>query len=175
MRVRRLWIDSNAGRRPKDLSQLSNAAKRSGGAVQLAAHAQVHLEMCRYMRARWGDAFDATTVATTLEELGLHIEPLFVGATTADRWADRLFQLYPTDDDWQQAKRQAAGSQGTRRVSMTVDWWMALAIDDLRVAGHDDRVVTFDKGSDWADLRRKGIVLDLRGALAWIAQASSAG
>lgn len=117
MSVRRLWIDSNAGRRPKDLSQLSNAAKNSGGAMQLAAHAQVHLEMCRYLRTTLGDAFDATTVTQKLEELGLHIEPLFVGATVADRWAERLFQLYPTDDDWQQAKRQAARSQGRGRVS----------------------------------------------------------
>lgn len=100
---------------------------------------------------------------------GVQFHDLRVNLDVARRWSERLFERFPTDDSWQNEKRRALhltaqGLAGSRNTPMTVDWWIALSIEDAP----DAYAVTADTGPEWSALRDDARVLSLSDAMTWL-------
>jgi hypothetical protein len=73
----------------------------------------------------------------------------------AERWAELLYQRYPTSEGWKEAKLLAVKAklpEGTslpaRRVPMTTDWLIALEVEH-----HAATMIVEDQGEEWGALR----------------------
>ena len=150
---RLLWLDSTVARDPERLKRLCRLARSTGWTPHV--HPQVHLEQARgvavWCRAH-GRVFSAETLRSFLAQHGIEAPSFALDLETAKRWGTRLAERYPTDPDWQEAKRRSLGAHGGRRVPMTCDWWIALVAED----DPDAVVVTDDRGVEWAVLATEG-------------------
>ncbi|WP_433933109.1 hypothetical protein AB3662_02805 [Sorangium cellulosum] len=160
----RLWIDTNAARSVAAIEELCSLAGSRG--VEVVVHAQVYLERRRQMRAHAGTRFSEARFDGFLRQCGIHIVDIHLDHPTAARWADDLFQRYPTDAAWEQAKQRTLGGELRAdfkvvpgKMPMTTDWLIALAVEDDAAS----RIITRDEGEEWRRLREG----EPRRALTW--------
>jgi hypothetical protein len=146
-----LWLDSNVAWSPGKVRALATLAEKKG--VRVVVHAQVHLEIWRQRNVRDGAEFDAQMIGSFLHQLGIQVFDAMLDRTAAERWGERLAQRY--GNEWPRAKLEAVKARlpdGTslpaRRVPMTTDWLVALAVED-----HDGFIAVEDKRGEWATLR----------------------
>lgn len=146
-----LWLDTNVAWSAKDVRELATLARKKG--VRVVVHAQVHLEIWRQRNVKDGADFDAQLVDSYLRQLGIEVFDAMLDRTAAERWGERLARRY--EKGWPDAKLSAVKARlpgGTtlpaRRVPMTTDWLVALAVED-----HDGFIAVEDKGEEWKGLR----------------------
>ncbi|WP_437531388.1 hypothetical protein WME79_02410 [Sorangium sp. So ce726] len=93
----RLWLDTNAARSVPNLRRLCGLARSRG--VDVVVHAQVYLEMRRQKRVLYGEGFKEMLFDDLLQRLPIRVVDIHFDQPTAARWADGLWQRYPTDRD----------------------------------------------------------------------------
>jgi hypothetical protein len=170
----RLWIDTNSARKAVPLRDLARLGKEKG--VQIAIHPQVYLEMRRHMRA-WcrarGVLFDEGAFDGLLEQAEIAVIALKFDQLTAGAWADELARRYPTDKDWELAKKSTIGGQLRAdfevlpgKVPMTTDWLIALTVEGEPAS----RIITMDTKEEWRALHAMvpPRALSWEEALAWL-------
>ncbi|WP_437297550.1 hypothetical protein [Sorangium sp. So ce426] len=150
----RLWIDTNAARSVIDIEKLCILA--GSKRVEVVIHAQVYLERRRQMRVSKGARFSEVRFDGLLRQFGIQIIDIHLDHPTAARWADSLCQRYPTDRDWELAKKRTLGGELNAdfkvipgKMPMTTDWLIALAVEDDPAS----RIITHDEGEEWQRLR----------------------
>jgi hypothetical protein len=148
-----LWLDSNIVRNATWVREIVELAGPAG--VRVVVHAQVHLELCRQLREKFGAGFDPASVAGYVEAAGFVVEDGSYSREDAEAWAAQIHQRYPTAAAWKAAKLSAVRGQlpagaalPARGVPMTTDWLIALTVE--RRGGF---VAVDDKGEEWAALR----------------------
>jgi hypothetical protein len=167
-----VWIDSNVAFDPSKVRRLAELAQQKG--VRLLVHAQVHLEICRQQRVKHGAKFSPTLIDSFLDTLGIQVAEARLDRGAAERWAELLYQRYPTSDKWKAAKLLAvkaklpeSTSLPARRVPMTTDWLIALEVEHRAAV-----VVVEDQGEEWSTLRSKApcCALSFEEALRWLSE-----
>jgi len=110
-----------------------------------------------------------------LEESGILVFEMHVVRSTAAEWADKLFERYPTHEEWESAKKATLGGDLSRgfvvlpgQMPMTTDWLVALQVESDPMSF----VITEDQGEEWIALRstspRRALSWDE--ALEWLQQ-----
>lgn len=167
---RELWLDANVARSPQKVRQLANLARAKGIAVLV--HAQVHLEICRQVRQRNGDAFDPQLIDSFLAGLDIAVAEAKLDRSTAEAWAEMIHRRYPTDSAWKAAKLSVVrarlpedASVSADRVPFTTDWLVALEVERREVF-----IAVEDKGEEWRALREGSPkrALSYDEAVAWL-------
>lgn len=150
----RLWIDTNVARSVTAIEALCSLAGSKG--VEVVVHAQVYLERRRQMRVRSGNKFSEVRFDSFLRQHGILIADIHLDQPTTARWADGLYQRYPTDAAWELAKQRTLGGELRAdfkvlpgKMPMTTDWLIALAVEDDATS----RIITHDEGEEWRRLR----------------------
>ena len=76
--------------------------------------------------------------------------------STASTFADALHRRYPTNKDWELAKKNTLGGDLRAdykvvpgKMPMTTDWLIALAVE----LDPESRIITEDKKEEWRHLR----------------------
>ena len=152
----RLWVDTNSARSVVGLSELASLARAKG--VPIAIHPQVYLERRRQMRAECtknGSRFKASIFDGFLRREKIVFVDFHFDQATAGTWADELDRRYPTDNDWELAKKSTIGGQLRAdfevlpgKVPMTADWLIALTVESEPAS----RIITTDKKEEWRAL-----------------------
>lgn len=168
-----LWIDSSVARKPAQVRELGERARRH--AVALRVHPIVHFEQCRQVRAHGraaGRAFDPVLMESFLGRYSIAVADVPMSRANAESWAERIDGWFPTNDAWREAKRAALHARlpehtklDAEAVPSTVDWLIALAVEDAP----DVRIAVEDKGAEWKTLRAANRALSFPDALAWVA------
>jgi hypothetical protein len=166
----RLWLDTSVTRAPGHLRMIATEAYRRG--IPVLVHAHVHLETCRHYRCRFGANYSPDTVDVMLRDLHIDVADMNLDRPTAERWAQRLHALFPSDAAWQTAKLATIGGELREGFAtlpgdmpMTTDWWVALQVEEAP----PDRVAVEDRGHEWEALRLGGRALSAAEATAWLA------
>ena len=165
----RLWLDSTVARIPRQIEDLSDLATPRGIKIVVSAH--IYLEQYRRERTRSGERFSIEIFNGFLKRLGLEVMEISLTRQLAERWGERLYKSYPTNDLWQGAKRKSVkaklpdGAINERhRIPMTADWLVALQVED----DAEGYVVTDDKGPEWDALRKEGRAKKLEEVKSWL-------
>ena len=152
LRLAGILIDTTEirGRRHRRLCR--EAARRG---IPVYVSAITHGEILRHIRTelpKTGGQYSPVTVAQSLADLG--IEVTSVDERVAATFAEAVWGLWPTDEEWQERKRARcramlglgdnAGNPGAR-CSATSDWFIAAT-----AAAHDWLMVTDDRGDEFA-------------------------
>ncbi len=166
-----LWIDTNAARSAPELEKLSRLAQPKG--VDVVIHPQVYLERRRQQQAHLGARFSEKIFDKFLQRCNIRVVPFFLDQATSASWADELHRRYPTDEEWEAAKKRTIG--GSLKpgfavmpgwMPMTTDWFISLVVE----GDAGSRVITDDDGEEWRMLRLAAPprALGWEEALAWL-------
>jgi hypothetical protein len=132
------------------LLRLAKAAANSGNRCVVPVTA--HIETLAHIRRKHATDYDAGKIKQALEDTGVRV--MMIDDDTANSIVERLFEWFPTDDDWQNAKWERL-CEGVPRVKSrhppaTIDWFTAA------MCPRDAIVVTSDKGSEYQRCDRIG-------------------
>jgi hypothetical protein len=125
----------------KKLFALALAARRRGASIEVLVPATSHIEVLLDLRQSTQARYDAAKVFEVLGHNEVTVVPLDLNA--ADRAAARLHAWFPTQTEWQDAKRKRLNIAGTGRAPATIDWITAAMCPEGAI------VVTDDTGTEW--------------------------
>jgi len=167
----RLWVDTNAARGVVELRKLCKLARQKQ--VEVVIHPQVYLERRRQMRVETGEQWKERLFDDFLQQQGMLVPDFTLNQVRAAAWADELYGRYPTNEDWESAKKKTLGGElrdGFQvlpgQMPMTSDWLIALMVEEDPEA----RVLTEDGGEEWRHLHRAAPkrALDWNETLEWL-------
>jgi hypothetical protein len=125
----------------KRLFKLAKDAVGRGTRLRAVVPVTAHIEKVLDLRQTRQSAYDAARVRAALEDAQVEVLPLDVEA--AEAAAARLHTWFPTDDEWQAAKRARLRFGANEPAPATIDWITSAMCPE------DAIVVTDDKGAEW--------------------------
>lgn len=126
------------------------AEKAADRGIKCVVPVTAHIETLGHLRRKHAADYDVGKIKHALEDAGVRV--IFINDdAAANSIIERLFEWFPTDGDWQDAKwKQLYGATRgpTRRAPATIDWFTAA------MCPRDAIVVTSDKGAEYVRCER---------------------
>jgi len=153
-------FDTNVLYRPGELVEICRLARAAPYSLRLVVPTICYGERVRFLRQEYRDNFDEAEVWDFIRTNDLEV--LHLALAHADTFADKVSREYPTNEDWQEAKRALCkrclgldtadvGTSPSHDCGATVDWFIAAtAAAEGFVLVSDDKGPEFEICDRWS-------------------------